>query len=289
MDTTLDGYASRIRDQLPDMPVREIQWLARGQNNDALLVNGAIVFRFPRYADGIEQLRREVAILRLVGPSVPLPVPQPSYVNLSADVGSAFAGYAMLPGEPLSQCALTDADARRVGAQLGAFLTGLHGVSPDPAQVGSELSPRWMVEPWERLYHDIRELLFPMMRSDARTGVSRHFEAFLHDYRAATIDPVLVHGDFGASNILYDRSAGSVSGVIDFSSAHVGDPAIDIAAASTIHPVVRERLVQDYPADAGLPRRVDFYLGTFALQEAVFGARTGDEDALRAGLAGYSG
>jgi aminoglycoside 2''-phosphotransferase len=288
MDTTLNGYAGWIHSAFPSVSISTIEWLASGQNSTALLVNGSIVFRFPRYADGIEQLRREVAILQLIGRDVPVPVPEPGYVNLAPSVdGTAFVGYAMLPGVPLSECTLDDVDARHVGSQLGAFLRHLHRMPVDRVHAGDR-SPRWMVEPWERLYLDILDLLFPMMRPDACVSVSRHFETFLHDHRDATIDPVLIHGDFGASNVLYDASERTVSGVIDFGSARVGDPAIDIAAATTIHPAIRERLVQVYPADASMLRRADFYRGTFALQEAVFGATNGDEEALRAGLSQYA-
>jgi len=42
--------------------------------------------------------------------------------------------------------------------------------------------------------------------------------------------PVLRHGDFGPSNILFDQATCAISGVIDFGSAARGDPAVDVAS-----------------------------------------------------------
>ncbi len=66
---------------------------------------------------------------------------------------------------------------------------------------------------------DIREKLFPLMRPDAREQVTAHFERALDDPATFAYTPALVHGDFGAGNILYDARARSISGIIDWSSA----------------------------------------------------------------------
>ena len=42
-----------------------------------------------------------------------------------------------------------------------------------------------------------------------------------------------------------------------------------------------------YPGVDAMRARMRFYVGTFALQEALFGAKQGDPEALRAGLARY--
>jgi aminoglycoside phosphotransferase (APT) family kinase protein len=42
---------------------------------------------------------------------------------------------------------------------------------------------------------------------------------------------VVVHGDFGPQNMLFDLEAGTVTGVLDWESAHVGGPVEDLAWA----------------------------------------------------------
>lgn len=103
-------------------------------------------------------------------------------------------------------------------------------------------------------------------------------------------EPVLTHGDFGTSNIIYDAKAGKVSGVIDFGQVALDDPVIDIA--SLICPMgydedFAKHLVQAYPQMEALLFRARFYMSTFALQEALFGVETGDREAFEAGIAPY--
>jgi aminoglycoside phosphotransferase len=46
--------------------------------------------------------------------------------------------------------------------------------------------------------------------------------------------PVVVHGDFGPQNLLVDRDAGRVTGVLDWEFAHRGAPVEDLAWAEWI-------------------------------------------------------
>jgi len=41
--------------------------------------------------------------------------------------------------------------------------------------------------------------------------------------------PVIVHGDFGPQNMLFDLTADRVTGVVDWESAHIGSPIEDLA------------------------------------------------------------
>ena len=97
----------------------------------------------------------------------------------------------------------------------------------------------------------------------------------------------MIHGDFGAGNILVDESTGRAVVVIDFSSIALGDPAIDYAAISTVHSRVIELLTHRNPRVAQYTKRIAFYRGTFALQEALYGAVVGDDQALAEGLAEF--
>jgi aminoglycoside phosphotransferase len=45
---------------------------------------------------------------------------------------------------------------------------------------------------------------------------------------------VIVHGDFGPQNMLLDLSSNTVTGIVDWESAHVGDPIEDLAWAEWV-------------------------------------------------------
>jgi aminoglycoside 2''-phosphotransferase len=171
--------------------------------------------------------------------------------------------------------------------QLGSFLTELHRVPITPEL--SSLLPRVdTVEEWKGIYQRIHSQLVPHMRPDAQARVRQHFETFLSkpDHFANT--PVLKHGDFGASNILYDTKAQTISGVIDFSGAGLGDPAYDFAGLlSSYGPTFVRSIAHTYSDLDALWERIRFYQGTFALLEALFGLETGDTEAFESGMDGY--
>ncbi len=125
------------------------------------------------------------------------------------------------------------------------------------------------------------------MRLDARDEVAGRFEAFLATDENTTWIPVLRHGVFGSGNILYDATDGELTGVIDFGSAGLGDPAVDIAALPTLGQEVLDRALVAYPEAAGYLDRAVFYPSTFALQQAWYGLRDSSEEDFTLGIARY--
>ena len=111
----LAGYAARLRETFPALAVEEIHLLGAGDNNDAVLVNGRMVFRFPRHAQAVKALATETALLRALAGRLPLAVPRPVYVADDVD------GYERIPGEELARetvRALPAADQQAVAEQL---------------------------------------------------------------------------------------------------------------------------------------------------------------------------
>ena len=71
----------------------------------------------------------------------------------------------------------------------------------------------------------------------------------------------------------------------------MGDPATDLAALITPHSYGEEflaRLVPAYPGIADLVERARFYMGTFVLQEALFGVEHDDKEAFERGIADFA-
>jgi len=240
----------------------------------------------------LKQLKGEVAILIGIQGQVPLAVPLPTHVNLEGQkIGRAFVGYKRLPGEPLwreTYREINDEETvKELATQLGAFLRALHSVPYDTV-IDSDLPAKDTYEECAGTYRRIREKLFGYMRSDARKKVARHFESFLVDRSNFEHEPVLKHGDLGPSNILFDRAAQKISGVIDFGNAGLGDPAYDFTGLLSGY---GEQFVRQcgraYQEVETFLDRIRFYRGTFALLEALFGIENGDQKAFRAGIQAY--
>lgn len=283
-------YVEQIRKAYPEVDPRDCELDVSGQYNDVLFVNRQFVFRFPRFQQGVTDMAVETRLLTWLQDKLPLSVPNPCFQYLEKAVpGKAFMGYAVIPGEALTRerlCALTGQAAwEKMAAQLGNFLRVLHSL--DPSGSGNQLPLGDGREYWEMLYAEIRTLLFTAMRPDARRAVSQHFEAYLDAAQSQSFTPSLRHGDFGPGNILYSPGEVAVKGVLDFSFATMGDPAVDLASLSCYGDEFLQAVLAHYPAQEGIVERAQFYRGTFALQEALAGIKLNDRQAYEAGLAMY--
>lgn len=276
----------RIREVHPEINVNSVR-SQRGQYNDVLILNNELVFRFPRSPRAAGMLKQEAAVLRAIRPFVSVQIPDPDWGNLESD--EPFVGYRMIPGEPLRReaiaRALNSGQLQRLGDQLARFLRELHAVPLDHLEL--ELPLRDSVERWVTMYADVREHLFVHMRPSARDEVSRHFESMLSTPERLRFKPALRHGDFGAGNILWDPATWTITGVIDFSFAGLGDPAMDAAAISTMGDVLLDSMFVVYPDLREMLDRVRFYRGTYALMEALDGVRDRDSEAFERGLRQY--
>ena len=288
----LTKYTHTINDAYPDLEILSAQLNDQGQNNDVLVINGEWIFRFPKYAQALERLAIETAILKGVQGYISLPIPVPAFTTLgTGEVGASFVGYRAIPGEPLWRStfrALTDDPTiDRIATQLAAFLKELHGV-PNNEIIDCELPVQDTREECVDIYERMRGKLFQHMRPDAKVWTVEHFETFLNNDENFAYTPVLKHGDFGTSNILFDRTTQAVTGIIDFGGSGLGDPAYDFAGLlSSYGEDFIQRCCNTYPELGSLLPRVRFYKGTFALLEALFGIENNDSEAFESGIADY--
>lgn len=285
-----EAYVRAISGHVPEFPIKSVKRNENGQNNVVLEVNDEFIFRFPKYREGITQLKRELRLLEWIQGYVSLPIPAPVYVNIANKaVGEAFAGYKKIRGEPLWKEAwlgLSESGEERIAGQLARFLADLHRIPVEPPEPGQPSAVDW--SEWHTLHRNIQMKLFPYMSSARQSDVDMHFESFFGTYAGRSVRAAWVHGDFGTSNILFDPSVPEVTGIIDFAEAHPGDPALDIAGliASYGHEFV-ELFRRFYPNLEGALDRASFYAGTFALQEALFGLDNDDQEAFRNGIKDY--
>ncbi|MAT99996.1 MAG: aminoglycoside 6'-acetyltransferase [Anaerolineaceae bacterium] len=287
----MDGtqpFIDAIQAAYPDFVVETAVFNQEGQYNHVLLVNDAIVFRFPRFEGGVEQLALETKILTAVQSYLPLPVPNPVYVQFqNPAVGQAFMGYKLVPGEPLMPKAFAKiSDKTAVATQIAHFLQALHAV-PIRDLIAEPLPVSDTEEEWWDVYGRIQTKLFPYMRLDACKSVAHHFESVLNDPSQYQFEPVLRHGDFGTGNLLHNPDTQQMSGIIDFGFTILGDPAFDVAGLLTYGESFVQEVAKHYPAVHDFWPRVRFYKGTFALIEALYGIENGDEQAFQRGLEAY--
>ncbi len=286
---TFSKEVTAIQAAYPELDVTSVELNLDGQYNTVLLVNDELIFRFPRFAAGLEQLQLETKILTAVQPHISLQIPNPIFVHLdTAVLGEAFMGYSKIAGEGLWPSVFKtiqdDVVLERLAQQLATFLHELHHV-PIQELVDEPLPVSDGVDEWEDVYGRIEEKLFPYMRLDAAKSVAYHFETYFatgFDY-----EPCLRHGDFGTGNILYDSSAKRINGIIDFGFTVLGDPAFDFAGLLTYSEPFVQRMSKYYPALKSYWERIHFYRGTFALFDALYGIENDVPEAFAAGMTEY--
>src|SRR5690349_18632583 len=102
-DDTIEALLACIREVYPDLVTSDARLVSgHGQNNQILIIDERLIFRFPRYVGGIARLARTDRILRAIRLALPLEIPDPIYSSFNeVTVGKTFAGYPLIRGEPL--------------------------------------------------------------------------------------------------------------------------------------------------------------------------------------------
>ena len=268
-------------DSYPGMPVR---LEAEGQFNVAVRVGEDVLLRFPRHAFGAGQLAFEVRLLERVRRHLQMAVPEGVEVALDEPIGRAYVAHRYLPGTVVRSedvAAWPAARVQQVGAEVGVFLRELHALASVGREAGgAQLTARAF---GKSLAEEFDELLADRTNDLGRTRARREAAtvAALPDHPA-----VLCHGDLGG-NIVFDDRTESV-GVIDFAGCVVTHPAFDLASLSTLGDGIVAACITTHP---DLGRAMDHAKAvreTFALQDALNGARQEDWAYVDEILSGYT-
>lgn len=208
--------------------VLEYRLLLEGWDNVVLLANGSHVFRFTRRPDVSEQLMKEVQLLPTLSKHLTLRVPVPEYTWMNGPLPH-FMGYRLIPGEQLRASHLVGSDSGRIVSGLVLFLTQLQGV---PLGEAGDLAPRYIGGEWRGLYLGLREeverLVAPRLSTEAALGLLGDFDGYIGEPANFKFSPCLIHHDLNSDYILHDPATGSLTGVIDWGDACIGDPAFDL-------------------------------------------------------------
>ncbi|MBT2641514.1 aminoglycoside phosphotransferase family protein [Bacillus sp. ISL-41] len=289
----MNKFIESIQRVYPDLVFRDFYVNEIGQNNDVIVVNDSLVFRFPKYVQGTVQLRRETEILKYIEDKVSIPIPVPIYISFDdSEPGKVFTGYPLIEGNPFWRNSLlgikNEVQLKGLASQLTSFLSVLHSISGETASRELQLELLHPREEMIELFEKIQHKLFPFMKKESRTEVTESFEKFIYGEALSKLDLSLIHGDFGASNILWNSGTCEVTGIVDFGGSGIGDPAYDFAGLlSSYGEDFFNMCVDVYPNGKEIANRVHFYKSTFALQEALHGIENDDQEAFENGIKNY--
>ncbi len=264
-----------LRERFPALEIRGVRAIEDGWDSLVLEVNGEYVFRFPRRPEVEEWVEREILLLPELAETLPAEVPRFDFV---ARNGLLCVGYRKLVGEPAGASLSEDG-----GEDLGRFLAAVHRFPVERARrlgVPSFDPAAWRAR-FEGFCDDLRRRVLPLLALDERERAEELFAGV----SGLDFEPMLVHGDLGPEHVLVRD--GRVVGVIDWSDARVGDPALDFAwCLHGTSKVAADAIEEAYGLDAGTRERSLFYRRLGPWHEVVYGLDTDQPRFVESGIGG---
>jgi aminoglycoside phosphotransferase (APT) family kinase protein len=280
-----DRGACLIERQFPALAPAGLAPLGAGWDNVAFLVNGRLVFRFPRRQIAADLIQREIRVLPLLAPHLPLPIPAPAFAG-TPDAGYPypFAGYELIPGTTACRSTWSGAERASSAVPLARFLAALHTIPIDAGTRAwgptDDIERANLMKRARGMRERLRALAPDLGGIDA--GALLDLVDRLATTPAREEPPCWVHGDLYARHLLVD-DARRPCGVIDWGDVHLGDPALDLSIAfSFLPPAARAAFREAYgPVDDATWDRARFRALHYGALLTDYGAEVGD-DAIRA-------
>lgn len=257
-----------------DLASHDVEVDQRGMQHLVLLDHGTgSAYRFPRTAATGAKLQDAAVRLDLLG-RIGLPVPSVLTVRESPDPGEGFLHLSLMSGQALDTVA-TDAMSPPARARLVGELADLID------RLGQLPVDRWPGDPadWARIWAELAA------ETVGLTGLPVEVQAHAQGLAAtaaatAASAPIRVfHGDLGGVNCRVDAETGSVTAMLDWDAAALGDPATDVAALlSGLGPDTAAAARSHSPGWVADEQRYTHYVATWPLQFYLWSARSGSPD-----------
>lgn len=238
-DTDEDLVRRLLRGQFPhwaDLPVRRLE--SGGTVNAIYRVGTGLTVRLPLTAGGAGTLHREAFWLPRLAPLVPVPVPEVVGRGEPAEgYPWEWAVHRWIDGEVLVE-GRVDAPGQ-LARDLAAFVTALREVATDGGPPAHRGDPLAAADAETRAA--IKELRHTDEPFDAEAALAAWEEALAAP--AWPGRPRWIHSDLMPSNLL--GAGGRLAAVIDFGTAGLGDPAVDLIPAWNLLPSAARQVFRD--------------------------------------------
>ena len=285
-------FLPAIRYFVPDASFHRLRLLGNGWDNYVILVDRRLIFRFPRFPDECDRLQREAALLGRISHVLPVRTPDAKFEDLvMGGKRFTFSRYEMIPGFPLRFGSLRFVNQDSLSEELAGFLRTLHGMNTNNL---SDLNMTKMDRNGsEKRYAEILKYfernIFPVLDWQSVQRLESAFSDYF-SLLARMPDPVLIHGDIGQGNILYDRKSYRITGIIDWEDSIIGDPALDLAGVlEYFHGNFFRRVLSLYGnRNDDFLGRVKFYRQIAGYYAFEYGMRNSDHDMIAAGIRSLS-
>ncbi|MEI8412032.1 MULTISPECIES: phosphotransferase [unclassified Kribbella] len=227
-------------------------------------LEGDWLHREPRRDEVRPKLLAETRLLPWLAPQLPLPVPLPEPTEYGVR-------HRLLVGEPLEEATI------ELGHALGSFLRALHDVDPVEAVARGAQDAESAAAERVEILDKMRAQVIPLLPASAQADGEELID------RIAGVHTTLVHGDLGPEHVRVHE--GRITGVIDWTDAHIGDPGLDLAWC-LIDPAIAEGVAEAYGVTAELRERAYDWHRLGPWYEVGYGIETEQPEFVQSGLTG---
>jgi len=222
---TRSELVSRIHTAFPELHFVKAVAVTYSEDNDVVVLDGLWVARFPK-PETIGRFGAELNLLEALRGQTLVRIPDYEYV----DRAGSFGAYRMIAGAEMTPprfAALKPAVKRNVLADLAGFLSAVHALPMKTiAQADGHIERCWRAEQFASLYRGMRRAKISRL-VDVRA--LERFDTFHSAFEQVVVGKDrLCHNDLSDDHILL-ADDGYLSGIIDFTDAAWGDPAIDFS------------------------------------------------------------
>jgi aminoglycoside phosphotransferase (APT) family kinase protein len=233
--------------------VKTIRQMDEGWDNLVYLVNETLIFRFPRREMGLTCMENEILLLPYLASHLSFPLSAPQWIGKPSDLyPHPFAGYAMIPGKPVSdatQMLIADISFAKT---LASWLAELHAIP-----IKNEHGPLITNEFWQ---YDINQRI-----ARCKENLSSYEGYYLESgFDKATLEEIIallpsltfkenkksyLHGDLYSRHVVMNPETFEPTGLIDWGDIHIGHPGIDLAVGMIFSEEAFQVFINAYGAD----------------------------------------
>jgi aminoglycoside phosphotransferase (APT) family kinase protein len=219
--------AELVADQFPDLAGAPVCRFGAGWDHDLFLVGAEWILRFPKRAEGVAWLAREIQVIAIAAETLGSSIPVFERRGTpSAIFPYPFVGYRRLPGVAAGQASVRDLGG--LAGDIGRLLGRLHRIDPrriPPTPAG------WEQGTWAQLRTGlmavgqvVRPLLAPSLLAEAEPYLAGSISEPAQDGPRR-----FIHNDICPDHLIVNAGNGRLAGLIDFTDATVGEIVLDFA------------------------------------------------------------
>lgn len=274
--------------------------IAEGWNNSIYQIGDEYLVKTPLNHKGEDQMILEIRVSRFLQGKISAPIP--SFLHYGKmDDGNFAALYRKIDGVNITnkeygrQEDRIKPDCLEKDEKL-KFFRSISEISIEIMSISNEGMPEVAIRDGKTIIKHYMDML-RLARENIFNLIDRNSESRIEEYFGNTLkpevfnfNPCFIHGDLGGWNILYDRQAMKISGLLDWGNASLSDFALDYSELVYDYGDEFSAVFMDYMKqkgikhDPGFLKRSAFYVNIAGIIDALYGIETGNNAYIKQGL-----